>query len=147
MTAAVAGDVLTLTASMSLALTPEGGRVYPRGTVLTVSDDWITASRDRNGDSYLDDLSPEAQTARWGSVKFVLGDQREAVQWWNGGDEASLSLARQFDRDRIAKIADPELAARELEASVAKFGRPVTSQVLATYAPDAPNAYAPKDVR
>lgn len=147
MTAAVAGDVLTVTSSMSLALTPEGGRVYPRGTVLTVTEEWIESSRNRHGESYLDDLSPEAQTARWGSVKFVFGDQREEVQWWNGGDEGSLNYARQLDRERIAKIGDPDVAARELEASVAKFGRQITSRVLATYAPDAENTYAPKDVR
>lgn len=147
MTAAKPGDVLTVTSSMSLALTPEGGRVYPRGTVLTVTDDWITASKNRHGESYLDDLSPEAQTARWGAVKFVFGDQREEVQWWNGGDAASLNYARELDRDRIAKITDPELAEKEMKASVAKFGRPLTSQTLAVFAPDAPNAYSPKDVR
>lgn len=77
----------------------------------------------------------------------MLGDQRESVQWWNEGDEGSLNYARQLDRERIATIGDPEVAARELEASVAKFGRQVTSRVLATYAPDAPNGNAPKDVR
>lgn len=49
---------------MSLALTPEGGRVYPRGTVLTVTEEWIESSKNRHGESYLDDLSPEAQVAR-----------------------------------------------------------------------------------
>lgn len=147
MTAAKPGDVLTVTSSMSLALTPEGGRVYTRGTVLTVTDEWIEASRNRLGESYLDDLSPEAQTARWGAVKFVPGDQSETVQWWNEGDEGSLNYARQLEKERIATIGDPVARAEAAEAARATYGVKATSHVLATYRPDAENTYSPADAR
>lgn len=147
-TAAQVGDLLTVTGSISLALTPEGGRVYPRGTVLTVTEEWLEASRDRNGSSYLDNLDPAEQIARWGAVKFVFGDRSEEILWWNEtpGDSA-WNYARELEQERIATISDPVDRFEAQEAARQKFGRKPTSTVLATYAPDAPGVHAPQDIR
>ena len=48
------------------------GGAFRRGDVIRLSEEDVEGTRDRNGDSWLDDLSETAQLARWGEVRIRL---------------------------------------------------------------------------
>ena len=126
------GDRFTLLGSLTL---PTGGfsaQVFHRGKVVTVTDDLIERTKNRHGVSWLDDISEEAQMARWGKLLIAVGDQSGNVLWWNAeGDEASRNLARQLAREAVkADFAEKDTpgviaALREVDK---QYGRgPATS--------------------
>lgn len=137
------GDRLTLLSALTLPTSDLSGDVFPRGFVVTVTSDLIERTKDRNGASWLDDLSDEAQIARWQEVKIVLGDQSETVLWWNGGDSASRGLARTQVGERAREISDPAERRKAIAEADELYGRKMTSHVIASYAPDAEQSYGP----
>lgn len=128
------GDTLTLTAPMTILITEHESAAYPRGSVLTVTEEWLKVSRDRHGESYLDDLRPEAQMARWGAQKFVFGDESDQILWWNQtpGD-GSWNLARDMEAERISKLPTAEERAAATEKARETFGRKNQTTVLSSW--------------
>lgn len=104
------------------------------GSVLMVTREAYEASRDRNGQSYLDPdfLDDEdAQLRRWGRVMMRRGPwpegtprlQRGSQEWWDAADA---------ERRAAHKIEDEALKARTLAEIRAKYGSQATSQTIAT---------------
>lgn len=142
--AAKAGDTLTLLASMTLPTGGLEGAVYHRGYVFQVTPELLELSKDRNGASFLDDLSEEAQVARWDEVKIARGDQSESVTWWNApNDAASRGLARTIAGERAREISDPAERRAAIAAADELYGRKMTSHVIGVYAPDGEQSYGP----
>lgn len=59
-----------------LSIPNEQGKSYVtyRGQTFTITEKMISASLDRNGNSFLDLISsPELQLARWGELKLAVG--------------------------------------------------------------------------
>lgn len=142
--AAKPGDTLTLLASLTL---PTGGleaAVYHRGYVFQVTPELLEMTKDRAGNSFLDDLSDEAQTARWDEVKIARGDQSAEILWWNApGDSASRGLARTIAGERAREISDPAERRAAIAAADSLYGPKMTSHTIGVYAPDAPEKYGP----
>lgn len=104
-------------------------RVAYRGEVITLSPEQIEATRDLNGNSWLD-MTEEQQLDRWGHVNFRVGDVREeeAVKFIADDDEAMIYRLREQATKIADQISDP-VARREARAEIAKrFGAPESSQ-------------------
>ena len=48
------------------------GAAWRKGSEFRLTAEDVEGTRDRNGDSWLDDLSETAQLARWGEVRIRL---------------------------------------------------------------------------
>ncbi|MDF2562340.1 MAG: hypothetical protein K0R99_3786 [Microbacterium sp.] len=123
------GDRIHFLGTLTVSTAPGQGRPVQRGVELEVTQAILDANTDRTGSSWLSLVDDEAgQIARWGAVKFGRGPVPESVEWWNApGDDASRSLARTLDRERLVHFTDPGERAAEAARIDAKYGRPVTS--------------------
>ncbi|MCT2084884.1 hypothetical protein M3D75_02005 [Microbacterium enclense] len=104
MTALIPGEKFYVIRSLTVE-----GRVAQRGETITVTEQMIADSADRNGDSWLSDVADdEAQIRRWGAVHLAPGEAPADVLWWNlEGDDASRDRARDEARWRAAALKDP----------------------------------------
>jgi len=117
--------------------TPGGNALYRRGETLEVTADIIDASRDRHGNSWLDDLSENAQLDRWGKIRWMEGAAPEGQTPWTLGDAEAESLHR-LEREKLkrrADLDDDEMVA-ELRRLSEKYGRIETSWSGPKYADD-----------
>jgi len=91
-------------------------RIAYRGEVVTLTPEQIEETRDRSGATWLD-LSEAEQIARWGHVKFKLGDHSAGVKFL-GEDDSTI----QFRRRENAVLAAQKIAdAGERKAAFAKI--------------------------
>jgi hypothetical protein len=120
------GDLLTTTATITIRFGEHSSRAVPRGEVFEVTDDIIELSRDRWGSSIYEDMSPEAQTKRWGCQKFLFGDQSDRVTWWNGS-AADTDRFREAELHRIETLRDPVSKFEARQALRDLLGPKVTS--------------------
>lgn len=116
------GDVITVLGPITLPNADGGpsGVAYQRGAVITVTETMLDASRNRFGESFLDDLSDEQQTARWGRPLLAFGDLGASVKWWQA-DSSSAKLAYDHEMHNASLIADPEERAATVTAIRQKF--------------------------
>ena len=112
-------DAVDYVIAVDDGLTWPGAGVLRRGDVVAVPEratqEW-EATCDRTGASFLDDLSPAAQTARWGVVFLARLDKGAAEQ------DAAARAANDLDADparpapirpdRLPAVLAPGLAAR-----------------------------------
>ena len=96
---------------------PVGGRVLKQFETFEVTDELIEQTRDRLGNSWIE-LDAEAQTKRWGGVKFQEGEPpADAVI---GADDDAVQFKAAFRKLEYArKISDPA----ERKAAVQKVWR------------------------
>lgn len=116
------GDLITVLGPITLP-SPDGGTsaiAYQRGAVIAVTTTLLQASRDRFGESSLDDLSDEQQTARWGRPLLAVGDLSDSVKWWQA-DSSSAKLAYEHEMHNASLIADSEERAAAIAAIREKF--------------------------
>lgn len=105
------------------------GFVFNRGDEIVLTADNIEMATDKNGVSWLDDLSEDAQVARWGRVRIGLGPWPESAAKWFYGDPEWAELREQA-RKRAWR-AFPEDRAAALAAVEEEFGpAPSTSKTL-----------------
>lgn len=107
------------------ALTAAGdaapGRVLYQGETVTLSAEQVDATRDRNGDSWLD-LTPEEQVRKWGSQKFGIGPAPDDLKL-AGDDESVLyrrGLRARAEAQAISNPADRREALADVEAEYGK---------------------------
>jgi hypothetical protein len=104
------------------------GAVWPRGSVITLTADQIAATVNRHGQSWLSDLSEEAQLRRWGRVRLGVGDWPEGEQVLIPGS-VEHALARTKAREQ-AMGAPPRDREAELRRVREEFGTVTTSTTL-----------------
>jgi len=142
------GDLITVLGTITLP-NPDGGPsaiAYQRGAVITVTARLLEASRNRFGESSLDDLSEEQQTARWGRPLLAVGDLSASVKWWQA-DSSSAKLAYDHEVHNASLIADPDERAAAITAIREKFkgaGLNPSNQTSRTFPTD---PYARQDAR
>lgn len=114
------------------------GRVALRGETITVSEQMIADSADRNGNSWLDDVADdEAQIRRWGAVHIAPGECPEDIVWWNlPGDDASLDRARDEARWRAAALKDPVARQEALQEVRDTYGSKPSSRSVKLHSYD-----------
>lgn len=104
--------------------------VLTRGQTVTLTADMIEASRDRNGDSWLDLLHDDlAQIARWGEVRIAPGPAPADMAPWLPGSPEEDAAREQARRAAYALVDDAErrLALARVDE---RFGRLKTSRTL-----------------
>lgn len=107
------------------------GEALKRGDVLTLRADHFERSRNRDGVSWLDDLSEAAQRTRWGSVKLGLGPWPEALPTWL--EHGDPTWQEQYQRARAEAYRQPTAEQRDAalrEVQRAYGGPPTTSRTL-----------------
>lgn len=126
------GDQIHFLAAMSVAISPEYGVPIQRGATIELTDEIISASRDRKGTSWLDLVDDEdAQISRFGQVTFRRGECPEDVLWWNSpGDDASRVLAHQQAVEAAREISDPIERRVAIARADEVFGPRMTSRSL-----------------
>ena len=104
--------------------------VSRRGETAVITQKLIDASRDRDGNSWLDLLHDElGQIERWGQVRFAPGAApADMSPWLPGTPEADA--AREQERRAAWAILDDGERHRTLAEIDARFGRPLTSRTL-----------------
>lgn len=120
------GDLLTVTGSITIRFRENSSRLLARGEVFEVTEEVIELSRNRWGESFYDDLSPEAQASRWGCQKFLQGDRSAEVTWWNGS-QADTDRFREAELHRIETLRDPVSKFEARQALRDLLGPKVTS--------------------
>lgn len=103
--------------------------VWPRGSTIELTAERIASTVNRLGQSWLSDLSEEAQLRRWGRVRVGLGPWPEGVDPLTPGS-TEHALAR--DAARREAYAQPTGRLRNvaLREVTARFGSVVTSRTL-----------------
>lgn len=93
------------------------GRTALRGEVVEVER---SETVDRNGNSWLD-LDDAAQEARWGVVRFRIGDHSEGIEL--GDDDVNGARYYQWMRatEEAQKMSDPAERTAALRAIKAKY--------------------------
>lgn len=117
------GDVLHILAGGLMLF----GQAYRRGDTLVLQPDHFERSRDRHGDSWLSDLSEEAQVSRWGAVKLGIGRFPSDLPTWSVvGDPVWVE---QYAAARAAAYAQPSQTGRDdaLRELRQRFGAPPTT--------------------
>lgn len=105
------------------------GTLVNRGQQVEVSEARYEATKDVNGDSWMD-LDEEAQTARWGEVRFRWGETPEDVRPWDN-DPSLATLLRETELDEARKLENTAERADAVAAIFQKYGRGQTSQTIA----------------
>lgn len=126
------GDTIHFLGTLTVTTAPGQGKAFQRGAELEITQSIIDESVDRAGNSWLSLVDDEqAQVEKWGSSKFGRGPLPAGIEWWNApGDDASRSLARTLDRERLIHFTDPDERAAEARRIDEKYGRAVTSWTM-----------------
>lgn len=112
---AVSGPLALLAISPGLTV---GGRVLARGDRVVLDADAVEATRDRHGQSWCDDLSPAAQTARWGAVHLAVDEtDPETVRDADTGAE-TVHRPAPFRPDPVETVSGPRNLRLTPEGSV-----------------------------
>lgn len=96
------------------------GRVLRQGEEFVVTEELYAATLDRTGASWLD-LDDQAQTARYGSVKWAKGAKPEGMEV--GGDDEGYRYRQGLKAHEYAeRISDPMDRALALKQVQATYG-------------------------
>ena len=105
-----------------------GSEVRGRGDVVTVDSKLIASTIDKNGKTWLSDLSPEAQERRWGKQMLIPGDHADELRSADLEAERAAEAIRQRDRDRDGRTLLQSIWEQErAEAAQPKRMRSVTT--------------------
>jgi len=106
------------------------GWAYKRGDEITVTQKQLDGTRDRNDNSWADDISETAQLDRWNEQRIGIGAWPEGLGKWTYG-APDWQEQREAARKRAWAILHPEERAAALHAVEQEFGKaPVTSVTL-----------------
>lgn len=104
------------------------GYVLRRGETIALTAAQVDDTRDKFGDSWLDQTEDD-QIARWGSVKFGLGEAPDDMHAWQD-DTLARAGARDAEREDALRIVDRTERIKALAAIDEKYGRPATQWSL-----------------
>ncbi len=125
------GDTIHFLGAMTVGIAAGSGRAVQRGTQLEITNAIIEQAKDRNGNSWLDLVDDEAaQVERWGRAMFARGEVPESVQWWDTGNDADRTLARNLELEAAAKFTVPAERKAEEKRIFEKYGTASTSRSL-----------------
>lgn len=126
---------VTITVLRSGLMVPHNNfanRVAYRGEVLHLTAEQVESAKDRNGFSWLD-MTDEDQEARWGEIKFKIGDHSAEIGFL--GDDDSTVRFRRRENAVIAarRITDPVERAAALKEITDTYGAPDSGQRSISY--------------
>lgn len=125
------GDLLHVLVSGTTAF----GWVWSRGDSILLNPEQVELTRDRDGRSWLDDLSEDAQIRRWGRPRFGIGPwPAELHRWTPGSPEAEV--AREDARRLAWSHDDPRVREQALAEVDQIFGPAPTTSRTTNAAPD-----------
>lgn len=108
-----------------------GGYALARGDEMMVTAQLLADSKDRNGDSAMDDLSESAQVRRWGQVRLGIGpwprdEQGNKKPSWLPGDPVWAQEREKARRLAWAEV-DPAIRQQKLARVREIYGDAATS--------------------
>ncbi|MBB3158658.1 hypothetical protein FHS07_002354 [Microbacterium proteolyticum] len=105
------------------------GTLVNRGQQVEISQARYDATKDVNGDSWLD-YSEDEQQARWNEVRFRWGETPDNVRPWDK-DPSLANLLRETELAEARKLENTAERADAVAAIFQKYGRGQTSQTIA----------------
>lgn len=120
-TATEARTIWAVASGLTVPTSSDGGTVLYRGQWVTLTPEQIERTRDRFGNSWLDETEAD-QLRRYGEVRWAEGLPPEGIGV-GLDDDAARAAQRAEAESNLKFIADPEERKAASDAIKAKFGR------------------------